>query len=117
MEGEIKIRGSYKGLYVLSSTERSIQVKVHEITSEYLLHFLLKLKEIQHAGGKANQNKSSLCKYRPRRGPTTASRTAGGCGEGGNGGVVGDETSSRAADATGESAGLPQLCGIASGKP
>ena len=38
MEGEIKIQGSYKGLYVLSSTERSIQVKVHEITSEYLLH-------------------------------------------------------------------------------
>lgn len=31
--------------------------------------FLLKLKEIQHAGGKPSQNESSLCKYRPNRGP------------------------------------------------
>lgn len=45
------------------------------------------------------------------------STTAGGCGEGGDGGVAGDETSSRAAEATGGSAGLTAVLGLPLASP
>ena len=42
--------------------------------------FLLKLKEIQHAGGKPNQNESSLCKNRPNGAPQLCLKLPAGVG-------------------------------------